>query len=60
MTDKTSTKRQSERTQELDKIAQRAGWHSWSVYERNVKNGVVGISKNPSPESGKRAAIGKK
>jgi hypothetical protein len=48
--DKTSTKRQSQRTAALDAIAQRAGWHSWSVYERNVKNGVVTISKNPNPE----------
>lgn len=49
MTDNTSTNRQSNRTAQLDAIARRAGWHSWSVYERNVKNGVVSIAKNPSP-----------
>lgn len=49
MTDKTSTTRQSKRTAQLDQIAQRAGWHSWTVYETSVKNGLVSIAKNPSP-----------
>lgn len=53
MTDKTSDIRQSRRERALDLIAQRAGWHSWSVYSRNVKNGVVGISKNPNPGDGR-------
>lgn len=49
MVDKTIRDRQARRTSELDEIARRAGWHSWSVYERHVKNGVVGIAKNPDP-----------
>lgn len=49
MVDKTIRDRQAKRTSELDRIARRAGWHSWSVYSRCVKNGVVGILKNPDP-----------
>lgn len=58
--DKTKAKRQAERTQLLDQIAQRAGWHSWSVYERHVKNGIVGIQRNPNPNERAVTKRGKK
>lgn len=59
--DKTSKERQSNRTSELDQIARAHGWHSWSVYSRNVKNKVVTIARNPysSPYGAERATIAK-